>query len=200
MKKTAYALGGVGLLVFIAVWLNLQSDAILQLDTTAASWFKGNELLAVFHYIGEPAFVVVVVALLMAFLWLRKNYRAMFFVLIANAGGMVLNQAFKYAIQRPRPERLEQLSSFSFPSGHSMGGIIYLFTLAYIFTHYTTSQKRAYIVWLGAAILTILIGLSRIAESRHFGSDVLGGFSLGFAWFMLSVFWYEYRERVIKRQ
>ena len=109
-------------------------------------------------------------------------------------------KAFKYAIQRPRPERLEQLSSFSFPSGHSMGGIIYLFTLAYIFSHYTTSQKRAYIVWLGAAILTILIGLSRIAESRHFGSDVLGGFSLGFAWFMLSVFWYEYRERVIKRQ
>lgn len=200
MKKTAYALGGVGLLAFIAIWLNLQSDAILQLDTTAAHWFKGNQLLAVFHYIGEPAFVVVVVALLMAFLWLRKNYHAMFFVLIANAGGMVLNQAFKYAIQRPRPERLEQLSSFSFPSGHSMGGIIYLFTLAYIFSHYTTSQKRAYIVWLGAAILTILIGLSRIAESRHFGSDVLGGFSLGFAWFMLSVFWYEYRERVIKRQ
>lgn len=200
MKKTAYALGGIGLLAFIAIWLNLQSDAILQLDTTAAHWFKGNQLLAVFHYIGEPAFVVIVVALLMVFLWLRKNYRAMFFVLIANAGGMVLNQAFKYAIQRPRPERLEQLSSFSFPSGHSMGGIIYLFTLAYIFTHYTTSQKRAYIVWLGAAILTILIGLSRIAESRHFGSDVLGGFSLGFAWFMLSVFWYEYRERVIKRQ
>lgn len=200
MKKTAYALGGVGLLAFIAIWLNLQSDAILQLDTTAAHWFKGNQLLAVFHYIGEPMFVVIIVALLMVFLWLRKNYRAMFFVLIANAGGMVLNQAFKYVIHRPRPERLEQLSSFSFPSGHSMGGIIYLFTLAYIFSHYTTSQKRAYIVWLGAVILTILIGLSRIAESRHFGSDVLGGFSLGFAWFMLIVFWYEYRERVIKRQ
>ena len=200
MKKTAYALGGVGLFACIAIWLNLQSDAILQLDTTAANWFKGNELLAVFHYIGEPVFVVIIVALTMLVLWLRKNYRAMLFVLIANAGGTLLNQGFKYLIQRPRPERLEQLSSFSFPSGHSMGGIIYLFTLAYIFSQYTTSQKRAYLVWLGALLLTLLIGLSRIAESRHFGSDVLGGFSLGFAWFMLCVFWYEYRQRVIKRQ
>jgi len=200
MKKTAYALGVVGLLTFIVIWLNLQSDAILQLDTTAVNWFEGNELLAVFHYIGEPVFVVIIVALTMLVLWLRKNYRAMLFVLIANAGGTLLNQGFKYLIQRPRPERLEQLSSFSFPSGHSMGGIIYLFTLAYIFSQYTTSQKRAYLVWLGALLLTLLIGLSRIAESRHFGSDVLGGFSLGFAWFMLCVFWYEYRQRVIKRQ
>lgn len=200
MKRLAYAGGIVGIILFLLVWLNLQSDFINTLDQLASSWFKDNAVLGVFHYIGEPAFVVVVVALLMLFLWLKRDYRAMFFVLLANAGGMVVNQGFKFLIARPRPERLEQLTSFSFPSGHSMGGIIYLFTLAYIFSHYTTSQKRAYIVWLGAAVLTLLIGLSRIAESRHFGSDVIGGFSLGFAWFMLSVFWYEYRERVIKRQ
>lgn len=62
-----------------------------------------------------------------------KNNRGILFVLLTVAAGNVLNQLLKKWVQRPRPEIEEQLTSFSFPSGHAMTGILYLFTIAYIF-------------------------------------------------------------------
>lgn len=198
MKKFGYGFAAVTLLFFISIYASLHTDFIANLDEGAKNLFYGNRFLAFFHYFGEPAFVVVVAIVLMLFLWLRaQNYRAMLFVLATFAGGTVINQVLKVIIQRPRPERLEQLTSFSFPSGHSMGGILYLLATAYIITQYTTSKKRAAIIWLGAIVLTMLIGLARVAESRHFMSDVFAGWSLGFTWFMICVFWYESRQRHI---
>ena len=55
------------------------------------------------------------------------------------------------------------------------------------------------LIALVAIILFVLIGLSRIAEGRHYATDVLGGWSLGIAYFTLCVIWYEYREKLFKK-
>ncbi|WP_301281715.1 ECF transporter S component [Lysinibacillus capsici] len=117
---------------------------------------------------------------------------------IANfAAGNVLNQLLKKWEQRPRPEIEDQLTSFSFPSGHSMTGILYLFTLAYILAE-NSSKGRKILLWLGATILMVLIGLSRIAGARHFATDVLAGWSIGYTWFIICVIWYERRKRLFQ--
>ena len=79
-------------------------------------------------------------------------------------------------------------------------GVLYLFMLAYLFSKVTTQHKKITVVWVAAAVLACFIGLSRIAESRHFATDVLAGWSLGYTWLVVCVVWYELRERKFKRE
>ena len=72
-----------------------------------------------------------------------------------------------------------------------MHGLVFLFTIAYVINRMFMLKRSALIVWIAAILLTILIGLSRIAEARHFASDVVAGWSLGYSWFVLCLWWYK---------
>lgn len=199
IKKWAYPLAIVTLIAFFMLRLTYQGETIFSFDTKVADIVFGNQFIEAFHYIGEPSFVITVALILMVYLaWKVKNYRGMLFVLLTFAGGNVLNQLLKKWIQRPRPDIEDQLTSFSFPSGHAMSGILYLFTVAYLLSE-NNSKARQIQLWAGAIVLTILIGLSRIAGARHFASDVLAGWCIGYTWFIICVLWYERRKRLYKK-
>ncbi len=198
IKKWSYPLAIVTLIVFFALRLTYKSDMILNFDKKVAEILFGNRYIEIFHYIGEPKFVVGVAIILILYLaWRAKNYRGMLFVVLTFAVGNVLNQMLKKWVQRPRPEIEDQLTSFSFPSGHAMSGILYLFTVAYLLSENNTKARQIQL-WIGAIVLTILIGLSRVAGARHFASDVLAGWSIGYTWFIICVLWYERRKRLYK--
>jgi undecaprenyl-diphosphatase len=200
MRSFIYILGLLPIILY--VWISLSYDSspfLVELDETMSNLLFGNQFITLFHYIGDTLFVVFITTCLLLFLWLRQqNYLAMIFVLLSIAGGTTINQVLKAYYARPRPEIVDQLSSYSFPSGHSMMSVLYLFTLAYIFSELSRSTRLKIIYWIGALVLFILIGLSRVAEGRHFATDVLGGWSLGIVWFTLCVFWYENRKRKLK--
>jgi membrane-associated phospholipid phosphatase len=61
----------------------------------------------------------------------------------------------------------------SFPSGHTA----IAFTGAAILDH-EYGQQYPWIKWAGYGLAT-LVGISRIANNRHWASDVLGGAALG---------------------
>ena len=194
MKKWAYLLAIVTLIAFFVLRITYTSESIQTFDSQMADWLFGNKFIELFHYIGEPKFVVCIGILLIVYLaWKARNYRGMIFVLLTFAGGTVLNQLLKAWVQRPRPEIADQLTSFSFPSGHSMSGILYLFTTAYILAE-GSSKARKMQLWFVAVVLTVFIGLSRVAGARHFATDVLAGWSVGLTWFVICVFWYERRK------
>lgn len=200
MKKWTFVLATITFIVFVLIAININSDAVNDLDEWAASILKGNETIGAFHYIGETVWVIVVSVALLAFLWIKgRIYRAMAFVLLTIAGGCILNQAAKAYFQRPRPDIVNQLESFSFPSGHSMLSILYLLTVAFIFAQMTATKWKKVILFVVAVVLTILIGFSRVAESRHFISDVFAGWSLGFTWFVLCAWWYEKQQHTKKK-
>ncbi len=200
MKRFYYLLAIVTAIIFLVLYFNLNSDWIASLDAHASNLLKGNSFFGYFHNFGETKFILFVAILMLIWLWVRHhNYRGMAFVLLSIGAGNVLNQMIKKWVQRPRPDIPHQISSFSFPSGHAMVGILYLFTLAYFLTEYGASTKKKIIVWSLAVILTALIGLSRIAESHHFASDIIAGWSIGYSWFILIVIWYERRKRVAKQ-
>lgn len=196
MKKVFYPLGLVTLLGFAMLFFTFSRDEMVQIDTKMTNILGDNAFITAFHYLGEPVFVVGVMLILLAYLWGRsKNYRGMLFVLFSVGVGNVLNQVFKKWIQRARPDVPHQLESFSFPSGHAMLGLLYVFTIAYFLTEYQSDKKVRILIWIGAVVLAALIGLSRIAEHRHFASDVFAGWMLGYTWFVIVAFWYEYRKR-----
>ncbi|GLC89450.1 phosphatase PAP2 family protein [Lysinibacillus piscis] len=199
MKKWAYPLAILTFLIFIGLRFTYQSEVINSLDVKMANWLFGNRFIEIFHYIGEPAFVVTIAVLLMVYLaWKVKNYRSMLLVIFTFAAGNGLNHILKKWVQRPRPDIEEQLLSFSFPSGHAMTSILYLFTLAYIWSE--NHRKHRYLIWLGAIILTLFIGLSRIAGARHFASDVLAGWCMGYTWFIICILWYERRQKLYQNE
>ncbi|WP_107925395.1 phosphatase PAP2 family protein [Lysinibacillus parviboronicapiens] len=199
MKKWAYPLAVLTLFFFFVLHASYQSKTIENFDAKMADILLGNRLIEVFHYIGEPIFVVCVAIVLMVYLaWQMKNYRGLVFILLTFAAGNVLNQLLKKWVQRPRPEIEDQLTSFSFPSGHAMTGILYLFATAYILAENNRKVRKVQL-WNVAIVLTILIGMSRVAGARHFASDVLAGWSVGFTWFIICVIWYERRKRRIEK-
>ena len=81
-----------------------------------------------------------------------------------------------------------------------MVGLLYLFTYAYLLTENQTSKKWRMSLWISAVLLTLLVGLSRVAGNNHYGTDVIAGWMCGYTFFILVVIWYEWRNRqMLKR-
>ncbi|WP_342560012.1 phosphatase PAP2 family protein [Psychrobacillus sp. FSL W7-1457] len=196
MKKWFYPLGLVTLLGFTMLFLNIAKDKVVSLDQKMGNLLEGNSFITAFHYFGDTKFILLIALLIILLLWIRShNYRGMLYVLFTVGVGNALNQLLKRVIQRERPDVPSQLETYSFPSGHAMVGLLYLFTIAYLATEHQTNRKITVTIWLGAIFMSIMIGLSRIAESRHYASDVFAGWMVGYTWFVLVALWYEYRKR-----
>ncbi|WP_150285433.1 phosphatase PAP2 family protein [Rummeliibacillus sp. TYF-LIM-RU47] len=196
MSKIMYSLGILAFAIFIFLWISLKNEWVTTIDLVAAHLLKGNGFIIAFHYIGEQTFILTIAVLLLVWLWLRdRNYRGMMFTLLTIGGGNMINQFIKEWVHRARPDIPNQLASFSFPSNHAMMSVLFLFTLAYFMTENKRKSASSIIVWLVAILLSLLIGLSRIAEGRHFASDVAAGWALGFTWFVIVWAWYVRRKK-----
>lgn len=196
MKKLLYPLAIVTLIAFITLFFNFTHEEMQEFDEEIGEALIGNEFIRFFHYIGEPLWIASAAFILIVYLAFRRtNYRGMLFVLFTVAGGNLLNHLLKEWIQRVRPEMPDQLTSFSFPSNHAMVGLLYLFTYAYLLTENRSSMKWRLSIWISAIVLTLLVGLSRIAGNNHYGTDAIGGWLLGYSFFILVVVWYEWRNR-----
>lgn len=200
VKKLFYPLSLVTLLGFAALFLYFNTKEIAQFDYQMSQLIGDNKVIGLFHYLGETKFIVFITLILIVYLWFRsKNYRGMLFVVISIGFGNVLNQMLKKWVERERPDVPQQLESFSFPSGHAMVGILYLFTIAFFLTEHQSNKLIRVLIWMGAIFITIMVGLSRIAEHRHYASDVLAGWMIGYTWFVIVALWYEYRNKVFKK-
>lgn len=196
MKKWFYPLGLVTLLGFAMLFLNIAKDEVVVIDQKMGRLLEGNQFISAFHYFGNTGVILSISLLIILLLWIRShNYRGMLFVLFTVGVGNAINQLLKRWIERERPDIPYQLETYSFPSGHAMVGLLYLFTIAYLATEHQTNRKITVTIWLGAILMSIMIGLSRIAESRHYASDVFAGWMAGYTWFVLVALWYEYRKR-----
>ena len=116
-------------------------------------------------------------------LWRMARARALW-LLCTVAGGTLLNLAAKQIFAAPRPDLLPHLDlvhSYSFPSGHAAGNMIFFGALAML------GARRSVYVLMGAAIA--LIGISRVWLGVHWPSDVLAGWIEGLGWLALCRAW-----------
>jgi membrane-associated phospholipid phosphatase len=128
------------------------------------------------------ALVGVLVALA---LLVQRSWLTLAVWLVAVLGGEALNLLIKDLFARPRPSFERPMvveTSYSFPSGQAMESLVVYGMLAY-FTVLTLRSQRARAVSVGgAALIVVLIGLSRVYLGAHYVSDVVGGFAAGGAW------------------
>lgn len=105
-----------------------------------------------------------------------------------NLGLVVLiNQALKFIIQRPRPDgfRLASVSGFSFPSGHSMVAMAFFGLLAWFVWKYEKDRRQRTLLLAAFGVVIVMVGVSRIYLGVHYASDVVAGFCLSLIWLAL---------------
>ncbi|MGI8800965.1 MAG: phosphatase PAP2 family protein [Solirubrobacteraceae bacterium] len=134
--------------------------------------------------LGGPA-LDAVFAVAVAGLLLGRRARDAVFVVVAAGGAMVLTNAIKVVLDRPRPDGggLVSVASASWPSGHASSSIALYGALAVIAARRATGRPRA-AIWLGAAALTAAVGASRVYLGVHYPSDVVAGWLVGGLWLL----------------
>ena len=139
---------------------------------------------------GGTAVLTLVVLLTVAFLMLRRKWASAVLVLIASVGGTVLSTLLKSLFQRARPSvvpHLTEVTSLSFPSGHSMLSAVIYLTLGALLARTTKDRKVKGFFLLTALGLTLLVGLTRVYLGVHYPTDVLAGWCAGTTWALLCV-------------
>lgn len=138
--------------------------------------------------LGSYSIVTLVTVLVVGFLLLQGMRGEALLVLVVVSGGGLLSQVLKSLFQRERPAigfRLEDVSTLSFPSGHSMlSSIVYITLGALLARTLSRRNSRIYCFCVGL-LLAGLVGLTRVYLGVHFPTDVLAGWAAGTAWAML---------------
>jgi undecaprenyl-diphosphatase len=129
-------------------------------------------------------FLPVVLLLLRARAWWTAAWVVTAVVLVGP-----VNSALKLFFGRVRPDFAQggaRYTSLSYPSGHS-SGIATLATVALILAWpYLTRRHLQVLAVVAAVALVAVVGLTRMWLGVHFLTDVLGGWSLGIGWSLLT--------------
>jgi undecaprenyl-diphosphatase len=137
--------------------------------------------------LGGTTVLGLVTAITIGFLALDGKSHMAYFAAGSVVGGMVVAALLKDVFQRPRPEIVPHIAyaaNSSFPSGHSMMSAVTYLTLGALLARSQERKRlKAYFLLL-AALLTFLVGLSRVYLGVHWPTDVLAGWMAGTVWAM----------------
>lgn len=132
------------------------------------------------------------------YLALRRKWRAMWLVILSIVGGLLMSEGLKQLFQRERPSvvpHLVPVHSLSFPSGHSMLSAVTYLTLGVLLVK-TVAHRGSKVYMLAiAALLPMLVGVSRMYLGVHYPTDVLAGWCAGLAWAVLCSIVAEWLQR-----
>jgi undecaprenyl-diphosphatase len=172
---------------------SLDADLLLLLrdpvspDTPRGPWWlqeMGRDLTA----LGGVAALSLAILGTAGFFLLRHRIGSTVFLLAAAGGGMLLAAVSKDIFRRERPDLVAHgslVETTSFPSGHSlMAAVVYL-TLGVLIARSLPQRRLKAYVLCAAALLAILVGISRVYMGVHWPTDVLAGWIVGAAWAVL---------------
>jgi undecaprenyl-diphosphatase len=189
----------IGLLVILITgwWFgdiaeDMSSDAATRLlDERVSSWFHEHAtppltlIARLVTFFGSVSFIAAASICTAIILGVRRFWYRFLAFALGMGGGSLLNILLKHFFHRQRPvleNPLVTLSSFGFPSGHTMGSTLLYGLLAIIVAHSIRRWRWRVLTFWIAALWVALIGLSRIYLGAHYLTDVLGAIAVGLAW------------------
>ena len=189
-------LGGLAIAVMLTFGFAKIAGTVVSGDTASfdetAMRFMGahqvpwvSNLMVEVTMLGTGVVVAMIVAVSALFLWLYDYKQSATLLLVTTLGGLLLNSVLKLGFDRPRPEFFEwgtHAMTSSFPSGHAMSAAIVYPTVAYLAARLHKTHRARIATMLAAAILVVLISLSRVYLGVHYPTDVAAGVVVGLAW------------------
>jgi undecaprenyl-diphosphatase len=204
-----------GIVTLIGTWAfaeiagHVREGATQRFDEAALLWLAQHRspildrMTLEFTALGTGLVVMTVVGVAAMFLYLSHHRFSAGLLLLATAGGLVLNNVLKLGFDRDRPSVVPWLgdpASSSFPSGHAMSAAIVYGTVAYLAARL---QKRAWTRALTALVAILIIAgiaVTRLYLGVHYPSDVLAGIIAGFVWAGFCMVMLETMQRLAKRR
>ena len=170
-------------------WRTAAHQPLTLIDQQITNWFHQHATRSLTNcalfvsFFGSVRFLVIATLVASWMLWRRHMSNRLLVVLCAMIGESALNIALKHAFHRQRPvleNPLVTLTSYGFPSGHTMGATVFYGVSAFILAR--VAQRWRVPAFTAATCMICAIGLSRIYLGAHYTSDVLGAFAAGAAW------------------
>jgi undecaprenyl-diphosphatase len=171
---------------------------ITQLDVDIANWLHlhasqggllRDVLLLLTHLHSTPG--VLAIAFCIGVWLYRRGHRYWTLALISSVpGGMLLNVALKHTFERARPhfeEPILTLSTYSFPSGHTMAATVLYGLLACYFSRQASSTPGRVLPFVLAGLMIGAIAFSRMYLGAHYLSDILAALAEGCGWLAICV-------------
>jgi undecaprenyl-diphosphatase len=178
-------------IAFAALGVRVRSGATQAFDVAVLRWLGAHHTAALtaaaveLTYLGTGIVVLTVVGVTALLLWNTEHKHSARLLLAAVAGNIVLNNVLKLLFDRPRPDvfvwQTTALSS-SFPSGHAMSATVCYGTVAYLAARLQKHHWARALTLGTAAILILLICVTRMYLGVHYPSDVIAGMLVGLAW------------------
>lgn len=201
---------GLGLAVLAAALFALVAEGMVggatqAFDQAVVEWIRARQapwldwLALAGAALGSGVATWIVLGVGSVVLWFTRHHLSVLLLWISLLGGRLLSAELKALFDRPRPRPLAwELELFgspidfpaspSFPSGHAVTSVIVFGTLAYLVVRLEPTVRMRRWTLAAAALLILLIGLSRIYLGVHYPSDVLAGYLAGFVWATFAAF------------
>ena len=174
------------LALFVLICFSLDRGFLWQIDNFVHSSFNFDkepflislsESFDIIFGTTEMLISALILAIILFYFFYKKEAAIFSFSMMVGAG---ITFFFKELFARARPlDILVFENDFSFPSGHSLIGVIFFSFFIYITSKNIKSKNMRIGLYILFGIMILLTGLSRLYLNAHWFSDVLGGFLLG---------------------
>ena len=192
----AAGLAGLPFLIILCL-VATGNSALLALDQAVNTALYGGHypllvpIIRAFTYLGDNYLQLIFIALLGIWLVYKREKQLAIWLLLTNFLTISgINQLVKFLIERPRPDLFDHLilvGGYSFPSGHSMGSVVFYGSLALTLVYlWPRHFKHPALLYSLASLLSLALAWSRIFLGVHYFSDTLAGLSLGLACLILA--------------
>jgi membrane-associated phospholipid phosphatase len=180
-----------------------------ELDNEAFAFAQGmisetnTALMSFITFFGSHQFLIPANLLLIAYyLFFRKHRWYSIKVPAVALSSFLLMFGLKrfFGRERPTNQMLEQATNFSFPSGHALMSVTFYGLIAFVLWN---SIKNKFLRWgvvLLFLALVLAIGFTRIYLRKHYYSDVIAGYCIGFVWLVFALWFLNKIEQYSRKK
>lgn len=140
-------------------------------------------------FLGKHDLLIPLNFVLIAFFIYRKERWFATRIAALSLSSLLLMFLLKFFFQRNRPQQqlIDDVSGYSFPSGHALMSIVFYGLFIHMIWHEVKNKSLRIALIAVLGILIVLIAFSRIYLRVHYASDVIAGIAVGFIWLVLSL-------------
>ena len=148
-----------------------------------------TSVMLVITFLGKHNLLIPLNFVLILFFIYRKERWFATRIAALSLSSLLLMFTLKFFFQRNRPQQqlIDDVSGYSFPSGHALISVVFYGLFIHMIWHEVKTRWLRILLMSILGLLILLIAFSRIYLRVHYASDVIAGIAVGFIWLVLSL-------------